>query len=111
MSAPTTNPSETQPLLSTAVPPTYHDSDEPPLIGGSDEESNSTLVAPDNTRIKKAKYWSIVAFQVYVVCKCLIVLGLFIRGFILMGDVEVRFSLGRALAGRHSLVDIYLVRL
>ena len=110
MSPASTNP-EAQPLLgSSDSPRTYHDE---PLEGasqaarGSDEESNDTLVAED-TNSPKTRPWSTIAFQSIVVLLSLIVVGLFIKGFIDADDVEVWLCLewcsrGGLLTGRPSL--------
>lgn len=90
----TTNP-EAQPLLSPSKPPTYHDEhiqDPSRTVGGSDEESGDTLVA-DDADAPKTRSWSMIAFQSVIVLLSLIVVGLFIKGFIDAGDVEVWFYL------------------
>lgn len=89
-----TNP-EAQPLLSSSVPRTYHD--EPiqgpsQAGGGSDEESNDTLVG-DDASAPKTTSWSTIAFQSVIVILSLIVVGLFIKGFIDADDIEVWFRL------------------
>ncbi|KAG6372489.1 mitochondrial carrier domain-containing protein [Boletus reticuloceps] len=94
MSAGTTTNPEAQPLLSSSEPPTYLD-DNPVqnsrAAGGSDEESNHLVTnGPPKTRS-----WSTIAFQSVIVLLSLIVVGLFIKGFIDADDVE--FDLGTAL--------------
>ncbi|KAF8547054.1 mitochondrial carrier [Imleria badia] len=98
MSASTTDP-EAQPLLSSSEPRTYHDEHAQvqgpsQAAGGSDEASSDTLVA-DDASDPKTRSWSTIAFQSVIVLLSLIVLGLFVKGFIDADDVE--FDLGKAL--------------
>ncbi|KAG8215691.1 hypothetical protein J3R82DRAFT_7565 [Butyriboletus roseoflavus] len=95
MSAESTANPEAQPLLSPFKPPTYHDEpvqDPSRPAGGSDEESNDTLVA-DDADAPKPRSWSTIAFQFVVVLLSLTVVALFIKGFIDADDVEVWFCL------------------
>lgn len=104
----TANP-ETQPLLSSSKPPSYHDESlqDPSAAGGSDEESNSTLVAVD-ADAPRTRSWSTIVFQSVIVLLSLIVLGLFIKGFIDADDAQVWFCLDWRSAGSYSVI---LVRL
>ena len=93
MSTGSTNNPEAQPLLGSSGPRTY--SSEPREVqdpsraaGGSDEETNVT----DDASAPKRKSWSTIVFQGVIVFLALIVLGLFIKGFIDADDVEVWLS-------------------
>lgn len=87
MSARPSNP-EAQPLLSVVEHP---GNDGEPVqsraASGNDEESTLVADAP------KARSWSTIAFQAIIVLLSLIVVGLFIKGFIDADDVEVRLYL------------------
>jgi hypothetical protein len=83
----TTNP-EAQPLLSSFEPRTYHDEPFQGAAGGSDEESSDTLVG-DDASPPKTRPWSTIAFQSVIVLLSLVVVGLFIKGFIDADDTEV----------------------
>lgn len=89
-----TNP-EAQPLLSPSQPPTYHGEpiQDPCIADGSDEESGHATLVADDVETSKTRSWPTIAFQSVIVLSSLIVVGLFIKGFIDADDVEVWFCL------------------
>lgn len=95
MSAGTTSP-EAQPLLNSSEPrKTYHDDpicDPPRSAGLGDEESSDPLV-PNDASAQRTRSWSTIAFQSVITLLSLVVVGLFIKGFIDADDVEVWFCL------------------
>lgn len=96
MSAGSTANPEAQPLLSPFKSPTYHDEpiqDPSRAAASSDEESNDTLVAND-ADAPQTRSWSTIAFQSVIGLLLLLVVALFIKGFMDADDVEVWFCLG-----------------
>ncbi|KAI9566573.1 mitochondrial carrier domain-containing protein [Boletus coccyginus] len=91
----TTNP-EAQPLLNSSEPrKTYHDDPlRDPSRSASDEESSDPL-APNDASAQKTRSCSTIAFQSVITLLSLVVVGLFVKGFIDADDVE--FDLGGAL--------------
>lgn len=92
-----TNP-EAQPLLSVAEQPRYHDHEPATTSGISDEESTLVADAP------KARSLSMIAFQTVIVFLSLILVGLFVKGFIDADDAEVWLYLEWRSRTRFSLV-------
>ncbi|KAG9312448.1 mitochondrial carrier domain-containing protein [Chiua virens] len=85
----TTTDPETQPLLSPSGTTDHHDEDPASRILGSSDDDTI-----DTGALKPRSWWTI-AFQGVIVLLSLIVLGLFVKGFIDADDVE--FDVGGAL--------------